>query len=85
MMSPAEIIHEAECLPVEARAQVVDSLLRSLYQPNTEINWQWAEDACYCREYLANRSWVERNAQALLEHGRNISATGLAGEEFDRI
>lgn len=30
-------------------------------------------------------SWAERNAEALLEHGRSIAATGLAGEEFDRI
>jgi len=36
-------------------------------------------------EELENQSWVKRNAAALLEHGRNIAATGLAGEEFDRI
>jgi len=36
-------------------------------------------------EELENRSWAERNAQALASHGRDISATGLAGEEFDRI
>ncbi|WIM05092.1 MAG: type II toxin-antitoxin system CcdA family antitoxin [Candidatus Nitricoxidivorans perseverans] len=36
-------------------------------------------------EGLENRSWADRNAEALAEHGRNIAATGLAGEEFDRI
>jgi post-segregation antitoxin (ccd killing protein) len=34
---------------------------------------------------LESRAWAERNAEALAEHGRNIAATGLAGEEFDRI
>ena len=36
-------------------------------------------------EELENRSWVERNAEALAAHGRDIAATGLAGEEFERI
>lgn len=34
---------------------------------------------------LENRAWAERNAQALEAHGRDIAATGLAGEEFDRV
>jgi len=34
---------------------------------------------------LENRSWAERNAQALAAHGKNIAVTGLAGTEFDRI
>ena len=36
-------------------------------------------------EKLENRSWVERNAAALSQHGRDIAATGLAGAEFERI
>ena len=36
-------------------------------------------------ETLENRAWATRNAAALTEHGRAIAATGLAGEEFDRI
>lgn len=36
-------------------------------------------------EELENRSWAERNAEALVAHGRDIAATGLAGEEFERI
>lgn len=36
-------------------------------------------------EELENRSWAERNAEALIAHGQDIAATGLAGEEFDRI
>ena len=36
-------------------------------------------------EKLENRSWLERNADAIVAHGKTIAATGLAGEEFDRI
>lgn len=36
-------------------------------------------------EELENRAWVERNAEALTAHGKDISMTGLAGVEFDRI
>lgn len=45
MLSTTEIIHEAECLPVEERALVVDSLLRSLNQPDAGIDSKWAEVA----------------------------------------
>lgn len=36
-------------------------------------------------EELENRSWAERNADALTIHGSEIAATGLAGAEFERI
>jgi antitoxin CcdA len=36
-------------------------------------------------EELENRSWAERNATALAIHGDEITATGLAGAEFERI
>ncbi len=36
-------------------------------------------------EELENRTWVERNSKALVAHGMDIAATGLAGAEFDRI
>ena len=42
MPSTAEIIHEVESLPVEERTFVVDSLLRSLNQPDPEIDKKWA-------------------------------------------
>lgn len=42
MPSTAEIIHEAELLPVEERTVVVDSLLRSLNPPDPEIDRKWA-------------------------------------------
>ena len=42
MPSTAEIIHEAESLPVEERTVVVESLLRSLNPPDPEIDRKWA-------------------------------------------
>ena len=36
-------------------------------------------------EDLENRTWAERNSAALAAHGKDISITGLAGAEFDRI
>lgn len=42
MHGTAEIIHEAESLPVEERMRVVDSLLRSLNPPDPETDGKWA-------------------------------------------
>ena len=36
-------------------------------------------------ERIERRKWVERNSDALHEHGEVIAQTGLAGTEFDRI
>lgn len=40
-----EIIQEAESLPIEERAIVVDSLLRTLNPPVAEIDTEWVKVA----------------------------------------
>ena len=44
-MKIKDLISEAESLPVEDRAMVVDSLLRSLNAPESEIDRNWARVA----------------------------------------
>ncbi len=44
-MNTKQIIEDVVSLPVEDRALVVDSLLRSLNQPETAIDKKWAKTA----------------------------------------
>jgi len=41
MLGAKEIIQEANCLPVEDRALVIDSLLRSLNSSDTSVEDKW--------------------------------------------
>ncbi|MCA8863331.1 MULTISPECIES: addiction module protein [unclassified Halomonas] len=47
-MNIQELVSEAESLPVEERARVVDALLRSLNSPESTIDKQWV-NAAQCR------------------------------------
>ena len=45
MPAAKDIIREASALPVEERALVIDSLLRTLTPPDPEVERAWAEVA----------------------------------------
>ena len=56
MLGIKRIISEAEALPVEERAVIVDCLLRTLNAPNSEIDQRWAEVAMRRLEELRSGS-----------------------------
>ncbi len=62
-------------------------LLDRLEPYKQQVNFSAQAEQLLARmlEELENRTWVERNAEALAAHGMDISITGLAGAEFDRI
>ena len=45
MPRTTDIIRDAESLPVEGRAEIVESLLRSLNSPDSAIDQEWIEVA----------------------------------------
>ena len=55
-MNTKELIEEAVARPVEERALILDSLLRSLNSPESEIDKQWA--AVAQRRLIEMRSGV---------------------------
>lgn len=66
----------------------IDQALLDRLEPyKQQVNLSAQAEQLFTRlaEELENRNWAERNAQGLVEHGRLIAATGLAGEEFERI
>ncbi len=62
-------------------------LLDKLEPYKQQINLSAQVEGFFTRmlEEIENRAWAERNANALAAHGRDIAATGLAGEEFERV
>jgi antitoxin CcdA len=65
---------------------ISQDLLDKLEPYKQQINLSAQAEFFFARllEEFENRAWAERNAAALVAHGRDIAATGLAGEEFER-
>jgi antitoxin CcdA len=63
------------------------NLLDRLEPFKQQVNLSARAEQLFARmlEELENRAWADRNAEALVAHGRDIAATGLAGAEFERI
>lgn len=63
------------------------SLLDRLEPYKQQVNFSAQAEQLLARmlEELENRAWAEHNSEALVAHGMDISITGLAGTEFDRI
>lgn len=63
------------------------NLLDRLEPYKQQVNFSAQAEQMLARtlEELESRAWIERNAEALAAHGKDISVTGLAGAEFDRI
>ncbi len=66
---------------------ISQELLDRLEPYKREVNLSAHAEALFSRlaENLEHRAWLERNAEAISRHGQDIAATGIAGEEFDRI
>ena len=45
VLNTRELIEQIESLPVENRAQIIDSLLRTMNQPDPEVDAAWAIEA----------------------------------------
>ena len=68
-MKTKDLISEALSLPIEERAQVVDSILKSMNTPETEIDKKWVQAA--------------KVRLAELRSGKSISIPG--DEVFNKI
>lgn len=68
-MKTNELIDEAAMLPVEERARLIDSLLRSFNPPESDIDRQWAE--------------VARHRLEELRSGQQVAVSGE--KVFDRV
>ncbi len=70
MISTKKMIDEINALPVEERVMIIDSLLRSLNQPESEID----------------KKWIATAYQRLMEIRSGAAGTVIPGNEvFDRV
>ncbi|MER0169262.1 MAG: addiction module protein [Nitrosomonas sp.] len=69
-MNSKKMIEEITALPVEERVMIIDSLLRSLNQPESEID----------------KKWIATAQQRLMEMRAGSVNTAIPGNQvFDRI
>lgn len=69
-MNSKKMIEEITALPVEERVMIIDSLLRSLNQPESEID----------------KKWITAAQQRLMEMRSGTDSTAIPGSQvFDRI
>ena len=70
MRGAKEIIREAASLPVEERAVVVDSILRTLNPPDPEVDRKWEEVAKHRLENLRSGRDVAISGNQVFEQVR---------------
>jgi len=80
-------VHDRASKKGRLSLSINQDLLNRLEPYKQHINLSAEAEQLFGRlvEQLENCAWAERNADALVAHGRDIAATGLAGAEFDRI
>ncbi|MEX2320932.1 MAG: addiction module protein [Saccharospirillum sp.] len=66
-MKTNELIDEAAMLPVEERARLIDSLLRSFNPPESDIDRQWAEVARHRLEELRSGQQVAISGEKVFD------------------
>ncbi len=66
---------------------IAQDLLDRFEPYRDQINFSAEAERLLARllERQESLAWVERNSAALIKHGQDIAATGLAGQEFERI
>lgn len=55
------------------------------YKGQVNLSAHAEEALVHLAAALENQAWLSRNHEALERYGKTIAATGLAGEEFERI
>lgn len=83
MPSATGVSNKKGQLSVTVSQEILDRL--EPYKQQVDLSNKTEQLLTRLLDELENQAWVERNADALADHGRRISATGLAGEEFERI
>lgn len=80
-------LYDANAKKGRLSLSINQSLLARFEPYKNQVNFSAQAEQLLARmlEELENRTWVERNADALAAHGADIVSTGLAGTEFDRI